>query len=73
MKTREELLEFRVRQYDGELTPERLADSLSVEELPHRALPITYHEALTEFRHLSQKARQAACKAFLARTGRVRR
>ncbi len=72
MKTREELLKWRVRQYDGELTPERLADSFSVEALPYRSIPITYHEALTAFRHLSQKARQAACRAFLARIGHTR-
>ncbi len=48
------------------MTAEALEESLTCESLPSSLLGVLRHyRALVEFRHLTRKARLAACRRFL--------
>ena len=70
-RRRKELLAWIYAQYDPLhlLAPERFAEALSVEALPHEGLPPRFVQAVTEFRHLNTKARVRACAVFLFARG----
>lgn len=48
------------------MTAEQLEESFTCEALPDSVVPLLRHRrALVEFRHLTRKARLAACRRFL--------
>ncbi len=61
------LFEWRSKMLPAPLTPEILAESMTVEALAHEATPEEFMATVTAFRHLRQDARVAAARRWLSR------